>query len=95
MFKWFKDLFKKDPDVVASTGIRLQGEIVSDEEYQNLIDQHQRRIVHCDNQIAKWTNRIKSGIYTDAGLPYMKDQIKAIKATRIHFENLIKQDKRK
>ncbi len=93
--EWWKSLFEQQPDVVASTGIRIQGEIVSDDEHEKLIDQHNRRIVHCDNQIEKWTNRIKSGIYTDVGLPHMKAQIKAIKVTRNHFENLIKQDKRK
>jgi hypothetical protein len=95
LIEWWKSLFAQDPDVVASTGIRMQGEIVSDQEHRKLMNQYNRRIAHCGVQILKWTTRIKSGIYDSEELPYMREQIKSIKATRKHFENLIKQDKRK
>ena len=97
---WIKRFFslfsvEKLPDIVPNTGIRIQGEIVDDAEYDAIIAHYNRRITQCDSQIEKWTNRIKSGIYSGVGLSEMRGKIKAIKATRSKFESLIKRDKRK
>lgn len=90
LFSW---LFGKDKeaDIIPATGVGRLGKLVNEGEIINLEDHARKRIAQCDAQISKFQNRMKSGLYNGETMTSLRGSIKAIKASKAHFAEQLKE----